>query len=425
MNRKFMSRNSGMIKLSLFLFLFLLLVSYSLYAAPVDQKKKKSSLASHSYSLKKIKANRAQFTDSAASLKVLSKDEKRKRIDQKPPEPQRVHAEGTTVAVTPSVQSEKDPAPTCGEIIGLMGDVQILDASRSHLLNLGVNDSIPCGAWISSHLGWMAVRHQLGPYFHLGQETYVQFLEASSDVGEHLIVYKGDVYAHVQGAQPEIRILSATSRVRIQEAQVIFLAGYSPDRAQLMVLKDSATLENRFESTKGIQVRQGEVSELVLQNDRVLPQAPSPVAWSSLEPQLLELRVPRSVQKHAQQIVMSRQSQKPSIQSQEVLDAAQQVESPLKGRDRKLASQNTPHSYEKFPPSSHDQYLKKYFVESVIGGEKMGRKILFPDEMDGSLQGVRIQVEDLTPGLSLLSSPLEKKEKKWLMEQLARIKTNE
>ena len=272
---------------------------------------------------------------------------------------------------------QKSTPLVCGEITGLMGDVQILDSTRSRLLGLGLNDSLPCGAWILSHTGWLALRHSLGPYFHVGQETSIQLLDYSLAGSDHVTVFQGELYADVQGTQPEIRIVSSMSRVRVQEAQLILIAGYAPDRTQLMVLKEDAAFENRFESSRSISVQQGEASELALTSDRVLPEAPSAVAWDTLEPKFLGLRIPRSVQRKSRQIVMDRQNRTLAAQVITHSESSEKGRGSPHPKNRKLASTRALYSYFKSIPSPDDRFLREHFLDSLTGGEKEGEGFFF------------------------------------------------
>ena len=317
--------------------------------------------------------------------------------------------------------------PSCGMIADLLGDVQVLDQSRTQLLNLGPHDLIPCGSWISSHAGWVAIQHKLGAKVHLGQETYLQVREGMGSAGgvnesgaEHLSVLRGEVYVEVGGGNPELRIASASARVRVSSGKAIFLVGYLEDRTQLMVLERSAQLENRFEPRKAIEVAAGETSELILQNDRVIPQIPSAVALSSLEPKFLTLRIPQAVQTAASQEVRTRQSRKMAAQLIEPSGSKKTREPQKKREGRALASARSMNSYLKNPPSAQDPYLKNHFVKSVVGDEQAGRAILFPYQYQGKRQSVGIQVEEKK--YAIPGSLAERNEKKRLIEELGRIK---
>ena len=335
--------------------------------------------------------------------------------------PIRGHQDQEKVLENPKSE-EVNPVPTCGMIADLLGDVQVLDQNRSKLLKLGKNDLIPCGSWISSHSGWVSLKHKSGAKIHMGQETYLQVREGveSEEGNDHLSLLRGEIFADVGGGNPEVRIASSSGRVRAQSAKVIFLVGYMEDRTQLMVLESSATLENRFEPQKSIKVSAGENSELILKNDRVIPQIPTAVALSSLEPKFLTLRIPQSVQTAASQEVMSRQKRKMAIQLVDLSSEHKQKESEKKGEGRALASARSMNSYLRNPPSSHDSLLKDHFIKAVVGGDQSGRQILFPHQYQGRTQSVGIQVEEKK--YRIQGTHAEREEKKRLIEELGRIK---
>ncbi len=206
-----------------------------------------------------------------------------------------------------AVKAEKSEKELCGSLEVFEGDVQILDDTRTHLIELKRKAPLPCGCWISSNEGWVHVKHSAGPKLNLGAHSYVQLLGSRSK-SEQVVIYQGQVYAEVGAGDGEFKLGSALGRVRVKQGKVVYLSGYTENSSsQLIVLEDSANFENRFEDSRMVAVKEGEMSELRFDLFRVIPQSPTPISVAALKPKLFDLRVDEKVQARAFGLATKRQ----------------------------------------------------------------------------------------------------------------------
>ncbi len=269
----------------------------------------------------------------------------------------------------------------CGALEVFEGDVQILNPTKTHLIELRHKAPVPCGSWISSNEGWVHLKHSAGPTVNLGPGTYAQLLP-SSHSKEQVILFQGQVYLDVNSGDGEFKVGSAMGRARIDRGKVIYLTGYSEKTsAQLVVLADVATFENRFEETKKVRVSEGEMSELSFDLLRVMPKEPTPISVAALKPKFFDLRVDEKVQAKAISLATHRKERVALVHN----DGANQesdddVETPKKGKaqNRSLAS-----SESKSPKSEsaimHDQaLLEKKLEEKLAPGVSEPETLIYP-----------------------------------------------
>jgi hypothetical protein len=294
--------------------------------------------------------------------------------------------------------------PVCGVLESFSGDVQVLDPQRSRLYSLSLNTALPCGSWIATNQGgWAHVKHEMGPTILMGPDTLVQLLETPQE--DHLTLYKGEVYAEVGGGMGEFRIISPTGRVRLDRARVIVAFTQDEDKTQLISIEDTATLENRFEPSRKIAIRAGEITELDFKLMRVMPLLPKPVSSASLHPMLVELRVSEREQTLAENAVN-------------------------RARNRRLAGQppvgdhlvRTKESYVRHVPDALDPELHSLWVRKLAGGDPRGEKILYPDKDFARTQKARVEVQDVETRFRKRGQKAEEVEKKKIIQELSQIR---
>jgi len=325
-------------------------------------------------------------------------------------------ATAAPAAVMSEIKTVLDQAAPCGILENFMGDVQILDASRTHLIDATHRAAIACGSWVSVNEGWVQIRHQNGPHLHLGRQTYVQFSlrhdatspESYPESQDQLTLYRGLIYVQAGGGEEEFRILSASGRARVKHGKIIFLFNSKENESQLIALENSATLENRFESNRKVTLQAGETSELNFTLERIIPSLPKAISIASLKPKLADLRILESDQSDAIRTALRRQSRK--FASSFLVNSA----------DRKVASELK--NYNRHQTDSEDPELRAYRVQKMVGGETVGERILFPDKYYGRSQKIHVEVEDPAAKLNLRKRAAEELEKKRLIDELSQIK---
>lgn len=314
--------------------------------------------------------------------------------------------------------------PLCGVLDSFSGDVQVLDPSRERLISLSLKTALPCGSWVATNQGgWAQLRHETGPIVMMGPDTLVQLLQftpetsaaltekladptsTQTSMNDHLTLYKGEVYAEVGGGMGEFRIVSPTGRVRLDHARVIVAFTQEEDKTQLISIEDRASLENRFEPSRKISVRSGEITELDFKLMRVMPLLPQPVSSASLHPMLVELRV--------------------SEREQTIAEAAIN-----KARNRRLAGLppkgdhvvRTQESYMRHASDAEDMQLRSRWVRKLAGGDPGAEKVLYPEKDSGRLRKVKVEVTDVETRFKKQGQKAEQLEKQKIMHELSQIR---
>jgi hypothetical protein len=323
------------------------------------------------------------------------------------------------------VMEEVNQAAPCGILENFFGDVQILDSTRTHLVDASHRAAISCGSWISVNQGWAQVRHQNGPHIHLGSQTFVQFTPRKPgsqtelpQEEDHLILYRGQIFVQAGGGEEEFRIISASGRTRVRRGKLILLFNYRENETQLTALENSASLENRFEPSRKVRVQAGEATELNFKLQRVIPTLPQAVAIASLKPKLANLRVGESEQFDAIRATLRRQSRKfaSSLLEESSADAPHGVHKPLM-INRKLASEGRKTSYLRHPTDKTDPKLKGHFLQKMVGGEKEGEQVVFP----GKHHPAHKDLDDPAEQFNKKRQAQDVIEKKRLIEKLSQI----
>jgi hypothetical protein len=340
------------------------------------------------------------------------------------------------------------------------GNVQVLDASRTRLLDSGEHTGIPCGGWVSVDRGWALISHRDGQKFYAGPGTFLEVPENNTDghrKGDHVVLYKGEVYGIAPEDAPELRIATANARARLKSARGIVLFSEQQEDTQLICLERKAWLENRFQIEKKILVKQGEASSLNFKAMRVVPSTPQAVAAAPLRQRLQEFHVGDSEQERVLRIVKARQDRKfaalldtrddeemssegarerttATMELQrkpaglevnetgdESLEAALKGESaPRKPAGKAKAVHRTGANYDRHAKSSVNDRLMDHWTQKMVAGQQAGERMLKPDKFYGRPQKVQLKVEDKSKDAGQ-GTPADR-EKARLLEELSQIR---
>src|SRR5690606_17389117 len=85
-----------------------------------------------------------------------------------------------------------------------------------------------------------------------------------------------------KGGHP-LRVLTANGRVRIEHGQAVVTYSGADEETQVISLRNSATLENRFADSRRITVKEGEATSLNFRVKRVVPETPAAVSVSAIK----------------------------------------------------------------------------------------------------------------------------------------------
>ena len=220
----------------------------------------------------------------------------------------------TPVAVGSEIESQNQEQKICATVKTFTGEVQILDSTRTRVIDTEIGAAVPCGGWISVDVGWAELTHSDGRYLRVGTNSFVEIPLRRKDGGtgfdSHLVLYKGRVFAEANGQNGETIIITPNATIRQGTGKFLAIFGQSDEESQVIALSEPASLENRFEPSRKIEVRPGEATTLTLGNNRILPTTPAAVMISSLKMTLLDLNFSEDEQREIIAIIRQRQEMK-------------------------------------------------------------------------------------------------------------------
>lgn len=190
----------------------------------------------------------------------------------------------------PAFAKPVDAAPgvaaPCAVLQKFDGEVQILDSNRSTLLQTVPKSPVPCGGWLSVRSGSAVLTHRQGYVFHVGTDSFLQVFDhvpgKESTAEEQIVLFKGKLIAEVENGSDELRVLTTTGRARVSHGTALVTFTQETERMQLVSIDRKATLENRFEPARKIEISAGEVTSIDFDTLRVVPETPRAVAMASL-----------------------------------------------------------------------------------------------------------------------------------------------
>jgi hypothetical protein len=217
------------------------------------------------------------------------------------------------VRITPHATS----MPTCAVLENFSGEVQILDSTRSRLLDTFSKAPIPCGSWVSVVTGWASLVHREGYRVKLAANTFVEVPEpsaASTGAGDQFMLFRGQIYAISGDGSKELRVATANSRARMSRGRFILVFNHSEEETQLITLANRASLENRFENSRKILAKAGESSTLNFKMLRVVPSAPRAISETAMKVKMDELAFDDRERVYALKVVRLRQERKLAVE---------------------------------------------------------------------------------------------------------------
>jgi hypothetical protein len=290
-----------------------------------------------------------------------------------------------TMAHAVEVGTEQSGSAPCAVLEAFTGDVELLDASRTHLLKVEPKAGIPCGGWVSVMKGWARIKHRDGFRLSLGENSFVQAPEPNFDgrfSGDQFILFKGEVHAEASKGDGELRVVTANARSRVKSGSAIVVFSQSEEETQLIALQGRAAIENRFETSRSVAVKAGEASSLNFRQLRVVPTTPRAVAVAALRPKFNNLHVRDGDRRDGAEAALERQDR--VFASLLVEDDAESPDSNTlirthqKKVDRRVASEDgAPAPSGKFKSDysrhgdSRQEDLMHHWVNRMIAGEKV------------------------------------------------------
>jgi hypothetical protein len=324
------------------------------------------------------------------------------------------------------------------------GLVEILDASRTRLIEAKMRAGIPCGGWVSVASGWVKLSHRDGHSFNSGANTFFQIPETDADAArqiDHVVLYHGEIYAASGEGSGELRISSANGRTRLNRAAAIVSFSSADDETSVIALENPVVFENRFDRQAKVMVRPGETSALNYHAMRVVPTDPRAVAQASLKPRLSDLHV--SDREADSALVVAKERQDRRFASSLLATPAASAEG---HGDRLPAAEGVPQRrqittidedvkqddgrptpemvqrYARHATNASDAMLRNHLTRKMVAGQQVGEKILFPDKFYGRPQKVKLVVVEPLERQIRAKQKEEAAEKSKLIEELSLIR---
>ncbi len=304
--------------------------------------------------------------------------------------------------------SSADPlkkVPVCATLSDFDGKIQLLDASRSFVIDTEPNAALPCGGWISVQTGWATLKHRDGYRLQISDGTFLQLARKEED--DSLVLYRGQFHLESGQGSDEVVILTANARIRQKSGRSIVLYSEDREETQLIAIDKNALMESRFEPGTAVTVHAGYVSSLNQKAMRLVPTAPVILPIAQLKVKLQELVLASKVQRDS--IQLARLGQERRIQ-----DTRQ---------SRKPAGLVfEPGNYVRHKNRPEDAGLKRKLEERIVGGVQAGRPLLHPSRSAAGVRSARMSVDDPLAGLERRRKADDDREKARLINALSKIR---
>lgn len=317
----------------------------------------------------------------------------------------------------PSDKDLEAPVP-CAVIDDLSGELQLLDSTRTRVIDAAKGTGIPCGGWASVEKGWIKLSHRDGYRVHLGTGTFAQFPETNlggKSPAEPLILLRGQAYVRVLDGSPEFKVLTANARARVVRGGAIVVYLGSEEETQLSSLAGESWLENRFSSTDTIKVRGGESTALNFKLQRTMPTPPRAVAMASLATKLRELRIGGRDEQYALQAAQERGERKFAS------DLSRAAQSKMPSGGRAPASTPAP-ALAPVPVVSERELMEGLLMRRLTGGHEASELVRKSGRNPAS---AAISVDDPDERARLKRQAAEEQERRRLIDELTRIRESD
>jgi hypothetical protein len=307
----------------------------------------------------------------------------------------------------------------CAVLKTFSGMVQILDSSRTHVLDGVRKTEVPCGGFVSVERGWVEFKHRDGFRIHVGKGSFVEFPDSNGQgQSDHVLVFRGQIFGRAENGDGEFRVATANGRARVTKGAIMLIFNGAEEETQLVGLEGVATLENRFETTRKMRVKAGEATSLNFLLQRVFPSNPRAVAAASLNPRLADLHIDS---REAVSTIHLADKRRDRALASDLVGEHAGLRDDSESVKRGVAAMNS--NYVRHREDEHDEMLRSHWAKKMMSGEDTGEQVLFPDKFYGRPQKVKVEVGQ--PG-SHRQVPAYRKseelEKRRLIEELSQIR---
>ncbi len=324
---------------------------------------------------------------------------------------------GVSFAAQPEPTEIHSEAP-CGVIRTFEGDVQVLDAQRTEILETRPKAPVPCGGWLSVRGGQLELKHRQGFEVRAAHDTFFEIYDNHADArmtGEHhVVLFRGKVLIHKPMGSGSVKVLTPNARVTIEHGTSVVLYNAQEEETQLISLDQAATLENRFERNTPVVAQAGESTVLNFKLLRLTPSTARPVDVGQLKLSLLDL--PMAAQELKAALTRASERQMPVVKLAELAKRKGPA-----AAARTLAASRHGHAkgseYRRHKRTKMDKKLDHQWERKLAGGAMDADALVHPTPVIAkSRKTSKIWVDDLDP-----APWVPTQEKQRILEELSRI----
>jgi hypothetical protein len=303
--------------------------------------------------------------------------------------------------------SDRDVVP-CGVVKAFAGEVQVLDPTQTHLIDVAVGTGIPCGGWVTTQKGWVSLEHRQGYEVKLARDGFIEVFDFIKDEyqtgSDHIVFYRGKVYVSVPPGTHAFSLSTSNAKAKLDRGVMVAIFDHSHDETQIISLSGKPELMNRFSQDKKVEVSPGELSSISLSTLRVIPESPQAINLASLKKALDRIPLTAEQYQIALRIVENRANRK--LASEPSGYSSSRAVASVEGQAE--------FHYSRQSDQADDSQARAVWLKRMGGGALLPENILFP--------GQRVSEKESTESAS--RSPAGATQREAQREELRQIQTH-
>lgn len=314
----------------------------------------------------------------------------------------------------------------CAVVEGFKGKVQVFTPHDQVLNRVDRKVDVPCGGWILVSDGWAVLKHRQGFELKLGAQTFIEIYDHTADhqyTGtEHVVLYRGKIFANVRQGSGELRAVTANARARLKMGSGILFYDEKETKTQLISVDQKITLENRFQEDSRVALKPGESTTISFKARRVVPSTPRAVKAVLLKIWVNDIPLSEDELKLAVFSASDRQSRKFA----EVSSPSGTKRRILRSLAFKSREESKEFVYDRYPGSSdlqkQDSKARQEWLQNLAGDHRPSQSLFFPErKVDRKVSGTHIQEQKMEMRYQSKKKQMLDQERKRLLQELSEL----